>query len=1155
MKGLWVLAMAGLLVAAGGASMAAAPWNQSLSYDGGGYWPVRVPLEIQNTSGAALDGTAVHVTISTADGTSALIDLRVASVRVVEAGGAELLFDIVDADGAPKHEGKLAAGDVLTLPAEAKAGENPTVYIYAGNEKAWAVPDWLTSGLVNLGFEAGTDATPAGWGGGTEDAQHRMSRVKGGAHSGDWCAKCEVDEGASATWVQYNQTSIPVTVGTKYRFTGWVKAEGVKGAAGWYIHVNGTQPQMVNKSEQWDGTFDWRIATIEFEVPVGGQTMQCGTLLHGTGVAWFDDAKLEVVGGGKEIEARVGDADKRELKVIGDAAPWPAGGEWAWRAPMRVRNFDDAAAPARMVTFDTRHLRNRMAKLLGFSATPGLMVVDPEQPDSPAEFGGSLDDQISAATSVPARSEKVLWLYASATPPKPHAALPASQMGNLAINGSMEEGQGITPAGWTSGLEGNRDSTLWTAKRVRGGIDGDWCLELTAPVEMKEVGWVGWREKVATTPGMAYVLSGYLKTKGIDGDVHIHGHWLKADGSLATNAFFSTGQGLSGNSDWTKLSVMAVAPPDAAQLEIHLTMNCHGTVWHDKVRLTEASMGVAGEIEARKAPAELTAWPVNSQVKTFGEDLPPLKMSQSIAIAAARNQYEAFQVAVYCPRDAQLTVGATALTGPGGAKIAAPDVYDNRRVPVDFNIGYDSTKEPTYHRMLARNRGGDGWPGQWPDPLAPVKAGTVAVKAGVCEALWFDVHVPAEAKPGTYKGTVEISAGGKTIQMPVTLAVWNFTLPVERKCVAMMDLGLGGAMQVIPGKTMDESRRIWWRLLAKYNVSPSYSEPYPEFKYENGKVTMDATKFDQEAHFLLDELHCNRVYTPWLFYAAGWAYTPGKFLGVDPTSPDYEKVWKEAYKLYIDHLTEKGWRKKVEYYLSDEPHAENQPTIDGLNRLADLAKSVAPDVPIYSSTWVYIKGLAGHLTMWGAGPQGGFAPSMMAERRDAGDRFIFTTDGQMCTDTPLLAIERILPWLDLKYDIEGYEFWGSNWWTYDPWQIGWHKFISQSDNGKEYYFVRYPNGDGFLTYPGSGCGQAEPVASIRLQAAREGVDDYEILAALQKHAKAGNAEARRALDRVLELVQIPNAGGRMSTSLMGDPEKFTAARMAAGEVLSRIESK
>ncbi len=1154
MKGTPVLAMAGLLVSCS-LGLGAAPWNQSLSYDGGGYWPLRVEIEIQNTTGAALDGTAVHVKISAGDGTAVLIGQSVASVRVVQAGGAELLFDIVGADSAPKLAGKLAAGDVITVPAEAKAGENPTMYIYAGNEKAWTVPDWLTSGLVNLGFEAGADATPAGWGGGSADAQHRMSRVKGGAHGGDWCAKCEVDEGAPNSWVQYSQGGIPVTVGTKYRFTGWVKAQGVKGNAGWYVHVDGAQPQMVNQVMGYEGTYDWKLVTIDFEVPPGGQTFTFGTVLWGTGTAWYDDAKLEALTGGAELQATVGAADMRELKVIGEAAPWPAGVEWAWRAPMRVRNFDDTASQARMVTFDTRHLRNRMAKILGFSATPGLMVVDPERPDGPAEFGGSLDDQISAATSVPARSEKVLWLYASATPAKPRPLTPASQLGNMAVNGSMEEGQGVVPTEWVSGLEGSRENTQWTAKRVRGGVDGDWCLELNAPAEMKEVGWVGWREKVPVKPGTVYGLSGYLKAKGLDGEARIHGHWLKADGSLATNAFFSTGQGVSGDRDWTKLSILALAPPDAEILEIHLTMNCHGTVWHDAVRLTEASLGVAGEIEARTAPAELTARAVNQSVKLFGEDLPPVKMSREVAIGAARNQYEAYQVAVYSPRDEQVKVTAGALTGPGGAKIEAPEVYDNRRVPVDFNIGYDSSKEPTYHRLMSRNRGGDGWPGQWPDPLVPVRDGTVAVKAGVCEALWFDVHVPAEARPGTYKGTVEISAGGKTISMPVTLTVWNFTQPVEKKCVAMYDMRIGDAMTMIPGKTVDESRRIWWRLLARYNVSPSYSEPYPEFKYENGKVTADWTSFDREAPVLFDELHCNRVYTPWLFYAAGWAYAPGAFLGVDPKSPEYEKVWKEAYKQYIDHLTEKGWRTKIEYYLSDEPAESSKQTIDGLNRLADMAKSVAPDVPIYSSTWVYIKGLAGHLTMWGMGPQGGFAPSMVADRRDAGDRFIFTTDGQMCTDTPLLAIERILPWLALKYDTEGYEFWGVNWWTYDPWQIGWHKFISQSSDGKDYSWVRYPNGDGFLTYPGSGCGQADPVASIRLVAAREGVDDYEILAALKKYAKAGNKEAQQALDRVLELVQIPNAGGRMSTSLMGDPDKFTAARMVAGEVLSRIESK
>jgi hypothetical protein len=1154
MKGAWVLATAVLLTSCTMGSGATA-WHQSLSYDGGGYWPVRVPIDIQNTTGAALDGSPVRVTLSAADATAALIGRPVASVRVVEAAGAELLFDIAGRDGAPKRAGNLAAGDVLTLPAEAKTDENPTVFIYAGNAKAWLPPDWLTGGqLVNLGFESGDDG-PTGWTGGSADGQHRMSRVKGGAHSGDYCAKCEVDEGAEKAWVQYNQTGLPVVVGSKYRFTGWVKAQGVKGTAGWYVHVNGVQPQIVNKVEGFEGTYDWRLVTIEFEVPAGGQTFTCGTVLWGTGVAWFDDAKLEQLSGkAVTVEGRVGEAEKRELKVIGAEAPWPAGEAWAWRAPLRVRNFDSEATAARTVSFDTRHLRNRLAKILGFDAKPGLQIIDPERPNSPLAFTGKLDEQISAATSMPGRSEKLLWLYASAAP-APVKPVAAQQMANLAINGSMEKGQGVTPEGWVSGLEGEvRAQALWTAKRVRGGVDGDWCLELNAPAEMKEVGWVGWREKAPVKPMVTYFLSGYLKTKGVDGEARIHGHWLKADGSLATNAFFGTSPSYGGDHDWAQTSVMATAPPDASILEIHLTVNCHGTIWHDNVVLTEASMAMAGELEARKPPAELAAWAVNSQVKVFGEDLPPLQMKREVAIGAARNQYEAFQIAVFSPRDAELKVSAGALAGPGGAKLEAPAVYHNRRVPIDFNVGYDSTKEPTYHRMLARNRGGDGWAGWWPDPLVTVRDGKVALKAGVCESIWLDVHVPVDAKPGKYQGPVEVSAGGKTVQVPVALTVWTFTQPEEKHCVAMYDMRVDGSA-MIKGLGADDTRKAWWRMLARYNVSPSYAEPFPDFKYESGHVTMDARKFDELMPVLLDELHCNRVYTPWLFYAGGWAYTLGKFLGVDPTSPEYEKAWREAYKLFIDHITEKGWRKKFEYYLSDEPAESSKPTIDGLNRLADIAKSVAADVPIYSSTWGYIKGLEGHLTMWGIGPQGTFPQGKIEERREAGDRFIFTTDGQMCTDTPLLAIERILPWLALKYDIEGYEFWGVNWWTYDPWQAGWHKFISQSNEGKEYYWVRYPNGDGFLTYPGSGAGQPEPVASIRLVAAREGVDDYEILMGLQKHAKAGNQEAQQALDRVLELVQIPNAGGRMSTSLMGDPGKFTAARMAAGEVLSRLEAK
>ena len=86
----------------------------------------------------------------------------------------------------------------------------------------------------------------------------------------------------------------------------------------------------------------------------------------------------------------------------------------------------------------------------------------------------------------------------------------------------------------------------------------------------------------------------------------------------------------------------------------------------------------------------------------------------------------------------------------------------------------------------------------------------------------------------------------------------------------------------------------------------------------------------------------------------------------------------------------------------------------------------------------------------------------MAELRAAGDRIWFTTDGQMCTDTPYCAVERLLPHYCFQYGAEAYEFWGVGWLTYDPYEYGWHSYINQSSAPGVHYYVRYPNGDGFL---------------------------------------------------------------------------------------------
>jgi hypothetical protein len=295
------------------------------------------------------------------------------------------------------------------------------------------------------------------------------------------------------------------------------------------------------------------------------------------------------------------------------------------------------------------------------------------------------------------------------------------------------------------------------------------------------------------------------------------------------------------------------------------------------------------------------------------------------------------------------------------------------------------------------------------------------------------------------------------------------------------------------------------------------------------------------------------LYTPGFFYSVGWYSGAKPVFDLQPYSPEYVKAWKDAYRMFIDHITEKGWRKNFVLYLSDEPRIPL--AFNAIARVADMAKEVAPDVPIYVSSWDYVEEIAGHITAWGIGAQGQFPAELIKERKKAGDRFIYTTDGQQCMDTPFPATERLMPWFCFKYGVDAFEFWGSTWWTFNPWKYGWHAFVKEGGGEQVKNPVRYPNGDGYLVYPGDEIGIAGPVPSIRLIAVREGVDDFEIFHALNKFAEKGNQNAKEALNIIRSLVIKPHRGGVLSTSFMPDPNAVCKARVAAGETLDRLLAK
>ena len=72
------------------------------------------------------------------------------------------------------------------------------------------------------------------------------------------------------------------------------------------------------------------------------------------------------------------------------------------------------------------------------------------------------------------------------------------------------------------------------------------------------------------------------------------------------------------------------------------------------------------------------------------------------------------------------------------------------------------------------------------DRLEP--AATCHMEKGTTQPLWLDIQVPAEAVPGTYKGSVIVNCDGKKLSLPLQLQVADRVLPEPGKWSFHLDL-------------------------------------------------------------------------------------------------------------------------------------------------------------------------------------------------------------------------------------------------------------------------------------------------------------------------------------------------------------------------------
>lgn len=533
-----------------------------------------------------------------------------------------------------------------------------------------------------------------------------------------------------------------------------------------------------------------------------------------------------------------------------------------------------------------------------------------------------------------------------------------------------------------------------------------------------------------------------------------------------------------------------------------------------------------------RASGEVRVWAMHSM-----ERIDPLHASPGragITLSAARNEYEAFQIAVQSTDDPVLVqdVAVADLVGKDGSKISADRATRYREHAV-------YVRRPSYNS--------DARVGLYPDALVPFVspidgrpltewserknekgAKYDAIPRRVCpgftETFWIDLLIPADARPGDYKGQAVVKLAGKPgVTVPVELHVWDFTLP-EVPAVQSHFGGFGrvasfhGVKSGTPEFYVIEERYL--AALADHRITPEV--PRHLLPKRNADGSIDPSKTHAELAAFIKRYHVNAIQVMYLTRV--------------PTGGELEQT-KRYLAAMQAYLEQHGWIDGAYIYVLDEPN--DKEAYETVRRIGALIHEAAPKIRVLCTEqtrpskpdWGHLNGAVDvWVPLWPLHDE----PTAL-ERLAAGDELWSYT--ALCQggkdplfwqlDFPLLNY-RVWAWLNCRYQMTGLLYWTSCYWGHvkDPW-------LDQPSFRLAY------NAEGMLFYPGCDAGFDGPVVSMRLKQIREGMEDYEYLHLLA--AKQGKDKAIAFAQRI----------GRTWRDWEKDPAKLLAAR---AELARLIES-
>ncbi len=296
--------------------------------------------------------------------------------------------------------------------------------------------------------------------------------------------------------------------------------------------------------------------------------------------------------------------------------------------------------------------------------------------------------------------------------------------------------------------------------------------------------------------------------------------------------------------------------------------------------------------------------------------------TKTISLKAARNEFVAFQLVIEAAEAvSDVDITFSELKDAAGHRIA------DRNLAI-FKEWYVLVRRPS--TGYERSSLGPGW---YPDALMPKRRSALSsgfpfsipdlynnIPDQKNHALWIDIFVPegrAEAPPGRYTGTVEVTWQGGRDSVTVALEVWDFALPQQTHLKG--DIWNGSMKEMPPDEEL-----LYYQLCQQHRFLPLIYAYRPKLTVSGTKVTLDWSEYDQRLAPYLDGsaftqkrgywgpgygIPIDHVMLPFdIRVKKGTAWPID--LPPEGRTPEYEAVWKEVGRQIRAHLdSDPSWRR------------------------------------------------------------------------------------------------------------------------------------------------------------------------------------------------------------------------------------------------------